>query len=119
MFEGQLLVMSTAELAAYQGVPDLGYGDGEYAVLVFDQPISVYGMSSDGSGKTKQTASMLGVAEHTDLGSVVTDFGDVDSWRAYDGQTITVAAYQDDIWFPSDVRLPMGEPDAKTCEILG
>ena len=120
VFEGQLRILSASELASMQGAPEAGYAeDGEYAVVFFDQPITVYGMSGDGSGGRSQTASMLGVAEYSSYDSFVSEFGDLDSWRPYDGQTVTVAAAQEDIWFPSDVRLPLGEPTAKTCELLG
>lgn len=120
VFEGTLRVLGAETLASLQDAGAAGYAEGgEYAVLFFDSSMTVYGMSGDGSGETSRTASMLGVAEHSDYGSFTQDFGDIDSWRAYDGQTVTVAAYQQDIWFPSDVRLPLGEPTANTCEILG
>ena len=88
--------------------------DGDYAVVIFGQPITVYGMASDGSGKTSQASSMLGVAAKAKY----EDYGDLASWRAYDGQTVVVAATQEDIWFPSDVRLPLGEPAADECDLL-
>ena len=117
MFEGTLRVLTAEELAALQNVdPRVASGiDGAYAVLVFDAEIQVSGMGTDGSGMRRQGAKMLGVAEQTKYGSS----GDLSFWRTYDGQHIAVAAMAENIWFPSDVRLPVGEPATANAIVLG
>ena len=89
--------------------------DGTYAVLTFDAPIQVSGMSGDGSGTRRQGATMLSVASKTKY----TTAGDIDSWRAYDGKHIAVAAKAEDIMFPSDVSMPVGEPRTDKAVMLG
>ena len=117
VFEGTLRVLTAEELAVLQNVDPklIGGIDGTYAVLVFDAEIQVSGMGSDGSGMRRQGAKMLGVAQQTKYASS----GDLDSWRSYDGQHIAVAAMAEDIWFPSDVRLPVGEPATANAIVLG
>ena len=119
VFEGTLHVYSSSELAKLQGVDPKMFSDGNVAVLVFDAPIMVSGMSADGSGMRRESSSMLGVAEYTDYGSFVIDNGNLDSWLPYDGQHLTIGAKAEQIMFPSDVRLPMGEPATGDAIIIG
>ena len=58
---------------------------------------------------------MLSVASKTKY----TTAGDIDSWRAYDGKHIAVAAKAEDIMFPSDVSMPVGEPRTDKAVMLG
>ena len=121
VFEGTVHVVDAEQLLALQDVdidPAAASGGGEYAVLVFDQPIMVSGMSGDGSGATRRSATMMGVAEYTDYESFVVEYGNLDDWRDLDGQHATIAVLADDIMFPSDVRLPIGEPAASAVTIL-
>ena len=114
-------VVSAEELVALQGVdidPAMAGNGGTYAVLVFDQPTDVTGMSGDGSGERTKTANMLGIAEHTEYSSFVVEYGDLELWKSLNGQRVTVAAQASDIMFPSDVRLPIGEPSAKDAKLL-
>ena len=117
VFEGTLRVLSAKDLAALQGVDSrvAGGDDGTYAVLVFDAQIQVSGMGADGSGTRRQGATMLGVANQSKYGSS----GDINSWQAYDGKHIAVAAMPGDIVFPSDVSLPVGEPRTDKAKLLG
>ena len=117
VFEGTLRVLSADDLAAMQGVdPRVVSGaEGTYAVLVFDAGIQVSGMGADGSGMRRQGATMLGVAQETKYGSS----GDLGSWQGHDGQHIAVAAMAEDIWFPSDVSMPVGEPRTANALQLG
>ena len=117
VFEGTLRVLSAEDLAALQGVDPrvAGGDDGTYAVLVFDAQIQVSGMSGDGSGSRRQGATMLRVAEQTQYSSS----GDLGTWSAYDGQHLAVAAMANDIWFPSDVSMPVGEPRTAKAIVLG
>lgn len=104
-----------------QGVdidPAAAGGNGTYAVLVFDQPTNVTGMQADGSGESTRSAKMLGIAEHTDYGSFVQEYGDLDLCESLDGQHVTMAALAKNITFPSDVRLPINEPAAKNVVLI-
>ncbi len=121
VFEGTVRVVDAEQLIALQGVdidPAAASGGGEYAVLVFDQPIMVSGMSADGTGMTRRSASMMGVAEYTEYSSFVVEYGNLETWRDLDGQHATIAVLADDIMFPSDVRLPIGEPSASAVTLL-
>ena len=121
VFEGTVHVVSAEDLVKLQGInidPAMASNGGTYAVLAFDEQIQVTGESGDGSGQRVDTAKMLGLAEFTSYSSFVVQYGDLDMWRPLDGQRATVGAKASDIWFPSDVRLPMGEPNANTVILL-
>ena len=121
VFEGTVRVVDAEELVELQGVdidPAMASGGGTYAVLVFDQATEVSGMGADGSGERSEIANVLGIAEYTDYGSFTVDYGDLDSWRPLDGQHVLLAAQARDITFPSDVRLPLGEPSASAAKVL-
>lgn len=114
-------VVDAAALVELQGAdidPAVAGNGGTYAVLVFDSPADVVGMSADGSGERTETANMLGVAELTKYDSFVVEYGDLDTWKPLDGQRAVVAAKSADIMFPSDVRLPIGEPEANVSKLL-
>ena len=119
--EGTVRVVSAEELVELQKAdidPAMAGNGGTYAVLVFDEPTEVDGMSGDGTGGRTETANMLGIAEYTEYDSFTIDKGDLDSWRAYDGKHVTLAAKAEDIMFPSDVRLPLGEPATGEAVVL-
>ena len=77
---------------------------------MLDQPADVTGESADGSGQRTESATMLGIAEHTDYETFVVEHGDLEACRALDGQHVTIAAKAQNIMFPTDVSLPIGEP---------
>lgn len=115
-------VVSAEELIKLQGVdidPAAAGGGGTYAVLVFDKETDVTGQSGDGSGERTEPAKMLGIAEYTKYSNFVEEYGDLDACKSFDGQHVTIVAKAKDIWFPSDVSFPIGEPKAKTSVILG
>ena len=58
------------------------------------------------------------IAEYTKYDSFVVEYGDLGVWKPLDGQRVTVAAEARDIMFPSDVRLPIGEPTASVVKVL-
>ena len=121
VFSGTVHVCTPEELIDLQGKdidPAMVSNGGTYAVLVFDVPTEVAGMSADGSGERTETCNMLGIAEFTEYDSFVIEYGNLDEWRALDGQPATIAVLAKDITFPSDVRLPIGEPSASEVEIL-
>ena len=121
VFEGTVHVCNAKEVIDLQKKnidPAAAGGGGTYAILVFDNPTPVTGQLGDGSGESTKTSEMLGVAEHTDYSSFVIDYGNLDYWKTIDGQHVTVAAKAADISFPSDVRLPIGEPSAKSSIVI-
>lgn len=121
VFKGTVHVCTAEELVKLQSVdidPAVAGGGGTYAVLAFDQETQVTGESADGSGQRTQAAKMLGIAEHTDYSSFVVEYGDLNQCKALDGQHVVLAAKAGDIMFPSDVRLPIAEPQAKNAVIL-
>lgn len=121
VFEGTVRVVDAEQLIKLQDIdidPAAASGGGTYAVLVFDKATDVTGESADGSGQRTESALMLGIAEHTDFETFVVDYGDLDAYRALDGQHVTLAARAQDIVFPSDVSLPIGQPKASMSELL-
>jgi len=116
VFKGTMRVLSAEELIDLQGQDQQAAAgqEGAYAVVVFDSPTDVSGMQADGSGQTTRSAKLIGVA----TANKYTNFGDVDACKALDGQQVTVAAKADVVGFPSDVRLPVGEPTASESIIL-
>lgn len=120
VFEGEVRIMSNEELAEYQGVDKSMFPTaGTFAVVILNHETTVDGMSGDGSGMRTQNASIIGVAEYSDYESFVIDSGDLDLWRPYEGQTVAIAVRAEDLWFPSDVSLPVGEPRTDDARILG
>jgi len=122
VFDGTVHVCTAEELIELQGIdidPAAAGGGGTYAVVVFDGPTQVIGQGSDGSGERTETANMIGVAEYTEYSSdYVVEYGDLDAWKALDGQQVTIAAQARDIWFPSDVSFPIGEPHSNETKII-
>ncbi len=121
VFEGTVHVVNAEELVKLQGVnidPATASGGGTYAVLALDEQVQVTGESGDGSGQRVDSANMLGLAEFTSYSSFVVQYGDLEMWRPLNGQKATVGAKASDISFPSDVRLPLGQPAAKTVILL-
>ena len=121
VFEGTVRVCTAEELIELQKIdidPAAAGGGGTYAVLVFDKPTDVTGMSADGSGERTESSNMLGIAEYTDYESFVVEYGNLDACKELDGQHVKVAALADSIMFPSDVRFPIGQPSANTSVFL-
>ena len=121
VLEGTVHVLDGKGLIDLQGVdidPAAAGGNGTYAVLAFDQATDVTGMQADGSGEATRSAKMLGIAEHTDYGSFVQEYGDLDLCKSLNGQHVAFAVKAKDITFPSDVRLPIAEPSAKAVVLL-
>ena len=121
VFEGTVLVATAEELIELQGIdidPAAAGGGGTYAVLVFDAETAVTGQSADGSGERTEPATMLGIAEYTDYGNFVVEYGDLDVCKQLNGQHVALAASAEKIMFPSDVRFPIGEPSASEVIFL-
>ena len=121
VFEGTVHVGTAEDIIKLQGIdidPAAAGGGGTYAVLAFDSETNVTGQSADGTGERTEPAKMLGIAEFTDYGSFVVEYGDLELCKQLDGQHVTLAASTGSIMFPTDVRLPIGEPSAKEVTFL-
>lgn len=121
VLEGTVRVCTGEELIELQAIdidPAAAGGTGTFAVLVFDEPIDVTGMSADGTGERTEPSNMLGIAEYSDYGSFVIEYGDLDACETLNGQRVTLAAQASDIMFPTDVSFPIGEPKAKSSIFL-
>ena len=113
VFEGTIRIMNHAELVGFQGVPESNpdysgtFKYEEYAILVFDGPQTVTGMSGDGTGMQTDSAKLLCVgAYYASVDSVDT----TPEWVPYNGKRVVVAGPAEDVGWPSDASLPLGEP---------
>ena len=66
-------------------------GNNELALIVFTIPETVSAYGSQGVIETRNGQESISLAN-------------LDKWREFDGQTVTVAAYPDDLVFPSDLN---------------
>ena len=98
--------------------PEMISEGGDYAIIAFDGETIVSGMGADGSGERSDHCFVMGIAEYTEHPSYVHEYGDLESWLPYDGQHVTLAVKAQDIMFPSDVRLPLGEPWTPAAIVL-
>lgn len=113
VFEGTIRIMNHAELVGFQGVSDPNpdysgtFKYEKYAILVFDGTQTVTGMSGDGSGMQTGSAKLLCVgAYYAGVDSVDT----TPEWVPYNGKRVVVAGTAEDVGWPSDTSLPVGEP---------
>lgn len=113
MFEGTIRIMNHAELVGFQGVSDPNpdysgtFKYEKYAILVFDRTQTVTGMSGDGTGMQTDSAKLLCVgAYYAGVDSVDT----TPEWVPYNGKRVVVAGTAEDVGWPSDTSLPLGEP---------
>ncbi len=121
VLEGTVRVTNAEEIIKMQGVdvdPAAVSNGGTYAVLVFDSEKDITGMLADGSGEVTRKSKMFGIGEHTDYESFVIEYGDLDLWKSLDGKQVKIAAKAEDIWFPTDARLPLNEPSSKTVQVV-
>lgn len=113
VFEGTIRIMNHAELVGFQGVSDPNpdysgtFKYEKYAILVFDRTQTVTGMSGDGSGTQTGSAKLLCVgAYYPGVDSVDT----TPEWVPYNGKRVVVAGTAEEVGWPSDTSLPVGEP---------
>ena len=120
---GTLRIMTATELCElYDELPDgfaenFGGDESRYAIVVFDEPQMLAVMHSGDYGTPYEgEASMVAVAidENNEWGHE----GDMSLWEPYDGQVVTVSIDPNEAMFPSDVRLPLGDPHTSTAELL-
>lgn len=113
VFEGTIRILNHAELTGLQGISDPNpdysgtFKYEKYAILVFDGTQTVTGMSGDGSGMQTGSAKLLCVgAYYPGVSSVDT----TPKWVPYNGKRVVVAGTAEDVGWPSDTSLPVGEP---------
>lgn len=113
VFEGTIRILSHAELTGLQGIsdPNPDYSGNfkyeKYAILVLDETQTVTGTSGDGSGMQTDSAKLLCVgAYYPGIDSVDT----TPEWVPYNGKRDVVAGTAEDVGWPSDTSLPLGEP---------
>lgn len=113
VFEGTIRIMNHAELVGFQGVSDPNpdysgtFKYEKYAILVFDRTKTVTGMSGDGTGMQTDSAKLLCVgAYYPGVDSVDT----TPEWVPYSGKRVVVAGTAEEVGWPSDTSLPLGEP---------
>ena len=113
VFEGTIRIMNHAELVGFQGVSDPNpdysgtFKYEKYAILVFDRTQTVTGTSGDGTGMQTDSAKLLCVgAYYAGVDSVDT----TPEWVPYNGKRVVVAGTAEEVGWPSDTSLPLGEP---------
>lgn len=113
VFEGTIRILNHAELTGLQGISDSNpdysgtFKYEKYAILVFDGTQTVTGMSGDGSGMQTGSAKLLCVgAYYPGVSSIDT----TPKWVPYNGKRVVVAGTAEDVGWPSDTSLPVGEP---------
>lgn len=119
---GTLRIVTATELCELQEAPaemaeSFGGDASSYAIVVFDEPQMLAVMHSGDFGTPYEgEASMVAVAidEDNEWGHE----GDMSVWEPYDGQVVTVSIDPNETLFPSDVRLPMGQPHTSSAELL-
>ncbi len=107
VFTGRVIVTTMAQ-RAHDREPNLhdfdNYDDQPYVVLQMDSTMQVEANSGDGQGMRTG-----------DCDSFALPIGQFD---AYDGQTITIAAYPSDMWFYSDVTGVLAQIHINTAELI-
>lgn len=113
VFEGTIRILNHAELTGLQGISDPNpdysgtFKYEKYAILVFDGTQTVTGMSGDGTGMQTDSAKLLCVgAYYAGVDSVDT----TPEWVPYNGKRVVVAGTAEEVGWPSDTSLPLGEP---------
>lgn len=106
---GTVGTFSYEEVIALQGQPDPNapYTDKSrtYRLIILDGETEVTGHSGD--GMYTQTGTPY---------AILIDRADVPA--SYDGQHITFSISPDTLWWPSDTRLPLGQPGTSDIHIL-
>ncbi len=101
---GTVNTYSYDEVVELQGMPDWNpprYRD--YRIIVIDEPQIIRGRSVDGYQESTVRLILI---------------DDADIPAGYDGQNITFSIHPDTLWWPSDTRLPVGQPGTKDIHIM-
>jgi hypothetical protein len=125
--QGQIVVSGTLHVYSGQELCELqGYTEeaefmtsegSQYAVIELPQPTMLNVASSGDMGNLHENEATLVCVAWAEPEWDFAD-GDLESWSAYDGQTVTVALVPEETWWPSDVSLPIGQPRTSTATLL-
>ena len=104
-------ITGAKEMLKFQNIEDKPYIDGgnteeRYVILDFAQPQDVQGMAGDGMGMRTEKSQMLLLKSENYMDD------------RYDGREVYVTTVKEKTWFPSDVRLPLGEPSLEEWEFI-
>ncbi len=119
VLSGTCSVLSAEELLKLQEIDtdpnSLGYEpDDRFALILLDGTQTLYSHApGEPDLMTYQDADMLLVASVTRHSA-----GDIAQWEPYNGMHVTVQVSPYDIWNPSDVRLPVGQPRADNVVLI-
>lgn len=118
ILNGTVRIMSTKELCELQNIPinDIYYKNFinysyTYAIFFLDEPsIAKNSFCADGLvyRNRKFSMALLGIATSDDE-------SEIKKWKMYDGKKITIKTF---LGFPSEGRLPCGEPYADEVNII-
>lgn len=113
VYTGIIRVLGASEVCELQGIsdPNPGYSEMEdpYTLLVFNGQADVdasYAGMEPGIERSTSPATMIKL-----------ETGD-ETWKAYDGQTVTIAVDPNATSFPSGTDLPLGEPYTLAWTVL-
>ena len=119
VLSGTCSVLTAEELLKLQEIDtdpySLGYEpDDRFALILLDGTQTLYSHApGEPDLMTYQDADMLLVASVTRHSA-----GDIAQWEPYNGMHVTVQVSPYDIWNPSDVRLPVGQPRADNVVLI-
>lgn len=119
VLSGTCSVLTAEELLKLQEIDtdpySLGYeSDDRFALILLDGTQTLYSHApGEPDLMTYQDADMLLVASVTRHSA-----GDIAQWEPYNGMHVTVQVSPYDIWNPSDVRLPVGQPRADNVVLI-
>ena len=119
VLSGTCSVLTAEELLKLQEIDtdpySLGYEpDDRFALILLDGTQTLYSHApGEPDLMTYQDADMLLVASVTRHSA-----GDIAQWEPYNGMHVTVQVSPYDIWNPSDVRLPVGQPRADNVVLV-
>lgn len=109
VMEGTVRIMSNRELIDGPHKKDLnGWVPVEadqlsdrYPILVLDKPTKLTGNLAEPGTKSE-------TVQHVSLGYSSPENANLNVWKRYNGKRVTIVANQDDLWWPSDVSMPIG-----------
>lgn len=110
VYSGTMTIMSEDELWDYQGIANAsgGYDNGPYALLIFDSSTTVNGLTADERRPVSQASTLICLGRESGASA----------WTAYNGQRITVAVNSSNVYWATDVSVPMGEPRTSSAQLL-
>jgi len=117
-YTGTCMILSASELLSLQGYSDdpaaFGSADDMFAIVYFNPPqVMNARFAGDPEAIQEEETDLICVAisgSHTE--------GDLNYWRSYDGQQVTIQIDPMKTMWPSDVRLPLGSPHTGSAVVV-